>query len=191
MKVNLFDFDGTIYDGDSSIDFYLFCLKRKFYIIKYLPTFIIYIFLYKLKIKSKEEMKEKFFMFIISFDNIDTIVNDFWNKNTCKIKRFYLERNHENDIIISASPYFLLKPISQTLKVKDLIASNIDKKTAKYIGKNCYDQEKVNLLKEKYPNIIVEETFTDSLNDKPILNLANKSYLVKKNKIQIWCNKNK
>mgnify|MGYP006981942174 CR=1 FL=1 len=25
MKINLYDFDKTIYDGDSSIDFYLFC----------------------------------------------------------------------------------------------------------------------------------------------------------------------
>ena len=27
--MNVYDFDGTIYDGDSSIDFYLFCIKRK------------------------------------------------------------------------------------------------------------------------------------------------------------------
>lgn len=26
--VNVYDFDGTIYDGDSTIDFYKFCLKK-------------------------------------------------------------------------------------------------------------------------------------------------------------------
>ena len=46
MNVNLYDFDNTIYDGDSSVDFYLFCLKKKISIIKYLPIFIIYFFLY-------------------------------------------------------------------------------------------------------------------------------------------------
>ena len=41
MQVNLYDFDKTIYDGDSTIDFYLFCLKKKLSIIQYLPLFII------------------------------------------------------------------------------------------------------------------------------------------------------
>ena len=27
MKVNIYDFDGTIYDGDSTLDFYMFCLS--------------------------------------------------------------------------------------------------------------------------------------------------------------------
>ena len=39
--VNIYDFDGTIYDGDSSIDFYLFCLRKNVSIIKFLPVFII------------------------------------------------------------------------------------------------------------------------------------------------------
>ena len=30
-RLNVFDFDNTIYDGDSSIDFYIFCLKRNNY----------------------------------------------------------------------------------------------------------------------------------------------------------------
>lgn len=29
MRVIAYDFDGTIYDGDSSIDFYKFCIKKK------------------------------------------------------------------------------------------------------------------------------------------------------------------
>lgn len=26
---NIYDFDKTIYDGDSTVDFFLFCLKRE------------------------------------------------------------------------------------------------------------------------------------------------------------------
>ena len=35
--INVYDFDKTIYNGDSTIDFYLFCLKKKFSIILLLP----------------------------------------------------------------------------------------------------------------------------------------------------------
>ncbi len=27
--MNVYDFDGTIYSGDSTIDFYLFCLRKQ------------------------------------------------------------------------------------------------------------------------------------------------------------------
>ena len=35
MKIVAYDFDGTIYDGDSSVDFYKFCFKKKKSISKY------------------------------------------------------------------------------------------------------------------------------------------------------------
>ena len=28
-KIDVYDFDGTIYDGDSSIDFFLYAIKKK------------------------------------------------------------------------------------------------------------------------------------------------------------------
>ncbi len=186
MKVNLFDFDGTIYDGDSTVDFYKFCLKRRGSIIRFFPSFMVYTLLYKLKIKSKEEMKEKFYLFLTCFDDIDREVKLFWQENEKKIKKFYWNRKRDCDIIISASPYFLLGPISDKLKVKDLIASNVSKETGKYIGKNCHGEEKVRLFKEKYPSCEVNETYTDSLSDKPILLLARKGFIVKGNKICKW-----
>lgn len=29
MNFNVYDFDHTIYDGDCTVDFYLFCMKKK------------------------------------------------------------------------------------------------------------------------------------------------------------------
>lgn len=62
--LNVYDFDKTIYDGDSSIDFYLFCLKRKKSIILLLPKQVFAMILYKLKIKDKEYFKSQFFSFV-------------------------------------------------------------------------------------------------------------------------------
>ena len=48
--INLYDFDKTIYKGDSSIDLYKYALRNKPTIIKYLPMQLLAIFKYKIKI---------------------------------------------------------------------------------------------------------------------------------------------
>ena len=47
MKYYLYDFDGTIYDGDSSVDFFKFCLKKDKSIYKMLPKMFIKFIAYK------------------------------------------------------------------------------------------------------------------------------------------------
>lgn len=183
MKINIYDFDNTIYHGDSTVDFYKFCLNKRITILKRLPRFFYFAILYKLNKTTKDNMKENFFSFLQDFEDIDFVVAEFWKKHKKNIKSFYQNKSHSQDVIISASPFFLLKPICDELKVKELMASPVDKKTGKYQGKNCHGVEKVRRLKEKYPDIIVESTYTDSLSDKPILDLAKASYLVKGNKI--------
>ena len=57
MKINVYDFDKTIYNGDSSIDFFIFCLKKNKQIIINIPKIIMYYILYFLKVKNKTEVK--------------------------------------------------------------------------------------------------------------------------------------
>ena len=52
--INVYDFDKTIYDGDSTIDFYLYCLNRNKTLIFMLPTQLYGMLLYILKVKEKE-----------------------------------------------------------------------------------------------------------------------------------------
>ena len=114
----------------------------------------------------------------------DEFLSEFWDKHEKNIKKFYIDRDHKNDIIISASPEFLLNPISIKLGVKDLIASVVDEKNGTYTGINCHDVEKVRRLNEKYSNYKVVESFSDSIkSDRPILELAEKAYQVKGDKL--------
>lgn len=188
MIVNLYDFDGTIYDGDSTLDFYFYCLKKKKKIIRYLPIQTFYTFLYFIKIIPKKSWKETFLKFLKDFNNIDIMINDFWKLNSHKIKNWYLEKNHSNDIIISASPEFLLKPIAKQLGVMKLIGTIVDQKNGKFLSENCYGEEKVKRLLNELPNVIVEEAYTDTYSDKPMIELAKKKYLVKQNKIESFYN---
>ena len=41
MRIDVYDFDGTIYDGDSTVDFTLFCLRRHPGVIAGLPRLIV------------------------------------------------------------------------------------------------------------------------------------------------------
>ena len=180
MKINMYDFDDTIYSGDSSVDFIKYCYKKGYIkfnnILKITGSFIKYFF----GVFDITEFKEVLFSFLSNIDDGERVVSEFWAEHYKNIKKFYLDKNHENDIINSASPYFLLKPACEMLGVKDLIASDVNIKNGKYKGKNNSKDVKVKNLYKKYKDCVVEECYSDnSFNDKFILELANKAYVVK------------
>ena len=185
MKLEVYDFDGTIYDGDSTIDFIKFLTKRKKSIILHYPKMALYFLKYKLKLIKKETMKECFFEIFKKFKNIDEEIELFWKTHKKNIKDFYNDKEtHKNDIIASASQYFLLDPIAKEYKIKKLFASPVNKNNGKYNGVNCHNVEKVRLINKEYPNAIIETMYSDDINaDKPLLELAKKSYVVINDKI--------
>lgn len=187
--MNVYDFDGTIYDGDSSIDFYLFCIKRKpsilfKSIIKQLSGAVLYTF----KLITKKRYKEKYFSFLKFVSVNNQLLNEFWSANNKKVKDWYLSQKANNDVVISASPEFLLQPICNKLGVS-LIASKVDPSSGQFAGKNCHGQEKIKRFTELYPNETIDEFYTDSKSDYPFAALAKKAYLVKKSSIKIIQNK--
>ena len=56
--MNVFDFDNTIYDGECSLDFFKYCIKRKPSLAKYLPRTASMALRYKTGKVSKEEVAE-------------------------------------------------------------------------------------------------------------------------------------
>lgn len=184
--MNVYDFDKTIYNGDSTVDFYLYCLTRHPKIIKYIPKQLKGIIMYLFKKINKTQMKEYFYLFLYSINNIDTEVNKFWRKNKRKIKKWYLEKQQSDDIIISASPYFLLQPICKEVGILKVIASNVDKITGKYQGTNCRGEEKVTRFKQEFPKETIDEFYSDSHSDLPMAQIAEKAYLVNKNTLKPW-----
>jgi putative flippase GtrA len=184
--MNIYDFDNTIYDGDSSVDFYLFVLRKKPYLIVLLPSQIWGISLYLFGIYSKERMKETFFIFV-RYITVQKMVAHFWDHNHKKIKLWYLQQKQDTDVIISASPEFLLKPLICGYLGVNLIASQLDPITGKFAGKNCFSEEKVIRLYNTYPNCIIENFYSDSLADIPLAKKAQNSFNVKGQKIDPWC----
>lgn len=186
--MNIYDFDKTIYDGDSTLDFYVFCLKKQPFLILYLPFQILSFILFLLKKKDKLIFKQDFYGFLKWVVNPESKVELFWDKNQHKIKKWYLSKRKQEDLIISASPEFLLRPICERLNNLNLIASKVDIYTGKCLGENCYGDEKVKRLFYEYPNITVSEFYSDSLSDAPMSKISNKSFFVNKDLIVEWGN---
>ena len=115
--MNVYDFDNTIYDGDSSINFYAFCLRRHPSLIERLPKQMIAALRYKTKKIDKVQFKEIYFSFLERLPDFQEEVEAFWNKEEKKIKKWYLVQQKESDIIISASPYYLLEEICKRLNI--------------------------------------------------------------------------
>jgi putative flippase GtrA len=130
-------------------------------------------------------MKETFFIFVRFITVKETVLN-FWEKNRKKIKSWYLNQKQDGDIIISASPEFLLEPLVCGYLDINLIASRVDQKTGTYIGKNCFGEEKITRLHELYLGCIIENFYSDSLSDAPLAKKAGQSFVVKGQKIIPW-----
>lgn len=184
--MNVYDFDKTIYNGDSTVDFYFYCIKKYPKILLYLPSLCFYAVVFALGIYNKTKFKEKFYLFLCEIKDIDEAVQAFWKKYAYKIKDFYKARQNVNDVIISASPEFLLKHICIELGIKHLIASRVDKKTGSYTGENCYGEEKVVRLNQYYKEYKINEFYSDSLSDAPLAEISEKSFMVKGNDIIPW-----
>ena len=184
--MNVYDFDKTIYNGDSTLDFYKYVLKRQPGLIRFLPWQLWNAVLYAVGAISKTRFKEQFFGFLKEIKQIDNCVKDFWGKNENKIKFWYSENKKDDDVIVSASPEFLLIPICEKLGIKNLVASKVDKTTGAFSGENCYGEEKVRRIKEIFPEESIDEFYSDSISDRPLAELAINAYFVTGSKIENW-----
>lgn len=183
--MNVYDFDKTIYDGDSSAHFLLYNYIKQPSLLKYVPSQLAAFFNYRFKKISKTQMKSIVYRYFQGIPDIDQRVNDFWKKHRKNIQLWYLKQRQEDDVIISASPTFLLQPICDELNIA-LIASLVDKKTGENLAENCYYKEKPKRFKEIYSLDEIDTFYSDSRSDDPMAQHAKKAVLVKKDKLMPW-----
>ncbi len=184
--MNVYDFDKTIYKGDSTADFYLFCLSRHRRVWRYVPNAVWgAVRHYVLRNCSKTEFKEQMYTFLRAAD-YQTDVPAFWDGHVHKIQSWYKAQQRPDDVVISASPRFLLEPVCARLGIRFLIASEVDGKTGVYTGKNCHGSEKARRFHAVFPNGKIERFYSDSQSDRPLALLARQGFLVRRGKIIPW-----
>lgn len=187
MRIVAFDFDGTITKKDTLIEFIKFSRGRKaFYIgfFKYAPL----LFLMKIHLYSNWLVKQKIFAHFYakeSYQNFKAICKSFFQCNKCLVYSQAIKciENHKKEgdtvVIVTASIEDWVIYFAQWLGVDDVIGTKIEvvdgNLSGQFFTKNCYGQEKVNRLIEKYPNRNEYEliVYGDSRGDKELLSYAN------------------
>ena len=184
--MHAYDFDETIFQPDSSFHFVRYCLRHyPRAVLRALPGTVV-TGVQRLAGKADTRaLKEKAFAFLPYLEDVDRIVLEFWEENKDGIQDWYLRQKREDDVIVSASPEFLLRPIADWLGVR-LIATPMDRHTGRIIGKNCHDYEKVFRFRAAFPGERIEVFYSDSLSDTPMARLADKAFLVKKDRVLPW-----
>ena len=182
--VNAYDFDHTIYRGDASFDFIIFSLLRHPALLRYLPLHAWAIFLYVIGKKNRKQIKQVAFSFLKDINDIDDELQHFWVKHEHKVEEWYLKQKKSSDIVISASPEFLLQPIVSKLGIETLIGTKMNKTTGVITGENCRAEEKVSRLTKAKLNVEILNAYSDSMSDLPLLNLAKNAYIVRKSVVR-------
>ena len=184
--MNVYDFDNTIYDGESVVDFYLFLLRYNPRLLMLFPKMVYMLVCYKLCKITEDQLlieAEKYIKKIFDENDIEKFIPKFWDENAKKIKRFYLDSKREDDVILSASADILISEICKRIGVKNVVASKVDAESGKVI-RLCYRSNKIKIFKELFPEAVVDKFYTDSMNDSPMFEIAKQVFIVKGNKIE-------
>ena len=184
--MNVYDFDKTIYDGDSTVHFVFYLYKNKPKTLLNLPRTLINGLLYILHLIPKQRFKENLFHMFSYVDDMEVIVDKFTTEKLVNVKNWYKSQQKQDDVVISASPEFLIKSFCEKIGINNVMASPVDINSGKYSGENCHGEEKVKRYEEIYDKKVIDEFYSDSYSDTPLAKLANKAYLVKGNNLKNW-----
>lgn len=183
--MNVYDFDKTIYEGDCTLDFWRCSVRRYPRTLRAFPLALYAGGAYRCGFYSKERFKETFYRFLRYIPDIGDAVQYFWDIHASKMSAWYLKQMRGDDLIISASPEFLISELCARLEVR-YIASKVDPLTGKLEGPNCAGVEKVRRFTAEYPGAEIERFYSDSKTDEPLARLANEAYFVQNGCITSW-----
>lgn len=185
--MNVFDFDDTIYDGESGLDMFFYFVRRDSSLLRSFPTVVKALTEYKKGNVTIEQALEKYAPFVEEYlgknPGLLSDTTDFWDKHMKKIKSFYAEIQQPDDVVITASPEDTMREICARLGIKKYIGTKIDSDTGK-ITRLCMRENKVKAFFEEFPDGKIDTFYTDSAeNDKPLIDISEKAYIVKGDKL--------
>lgn len=182
MRIDVYDFDGTIYDGDSTVDFVRFCLRRHPSAILCLPRVAGSALKLALRRIGLTQFKSTLFMLMAKRFSLAEEAKCFWQdaRTRSKLGQWFYTRPRDLPIVIaSASPEFELRHAADILGVSTLIGTRCDEATGQLIGKNCKGEEKLRRIREAVGEFEIRAMYTDSVRaDGPLLDVAQEGYIV-------------
>lgn len=189
-NIAFFDFDGTITNKDSLIDFIRFAVGdcRFWSGMIFLSPML---FLYKFKIipnyKAKQWMLSHYFKGM-SISDFKSFATSYANERIDKIVRpaalekiNFHKQNGDKVVVVSASAECWLRLWCERNEL-ELIATRLkfenERFSGLFDGKNCYGAEKLNRIREKYDlsGLHYIYAYGDSAGDAQMLKIANEKF---------------
>ncbi|MEQ8153946.1 MAG: HAD-IB family hydrolase [Clostridiaceae bacterium] len=196
-KLAIFDVDFTITGKETLMELFRFLIKKDLKNIRFVPRAIFGGIMYLMKFYDEKMVKEKFLKFLdgVHEKDLALIVKEFYRDNLTNIlykDAIDMIRKLKSEgyliYLISASPEFYLNEFYNIKEVDKIIGTKFYINEGRFVtrmeGANCKGEEKVRRLKEelKKEGIRVDfknsYMFSDSLADKPLLDLVGRPYLI-------------
>lgn len=184
--MNVYDWDNTIYRGDSTFGMVMYAYGHRPLTLLSLPRTAVCGLLYGLHLMKKLTFKQNLYHMFVFIRDMDRFVDEYTSSHLDHVKKWYLEQQKEDDVVISASPEFLIKSFCAKIGIHHVMASVVDPKTGKYSGLNCHGEEKVRRYREVYGDAPIDSFYSDSRSDAPLAGLAAHAYLVHGDERNPW-----
>lgn len=182
MLIDVYDFDGTIYDGDSTFDYVKFCLRRHPAMLLSLPRVAWAGARLAAKRIGLTQFKSELFGAMTGHMNLEEEAALFWQSDTTqkKLGAWFAQTPRDLPVVIaSASPEFELRHAADILGVGTLVGTRADGATGALIGKNCKGAEKIERIRQTLGDFTVRAMYTDDAKaDGPLLAIAQEKYIV-------------
>lgn len=186
MLIDVYDFDGTIYDGDSTVDFVRFCLGRHPGLLAGLPGLLPALAGVMTRRGGLTQFKSALFTGMAARIDLEAEAALFWQSPQTRknLGRWFEATPRDLPIVIaSASPEFELRHAAALLGVDTLIGTRC-RANGELIGKNCKGEEKIRRIEEALGPFTVRAMYTDSEKaDGPLLAIAAERYLVRHGRV--------
>ncbi len=184
--MNVYDFDNTLLRGDSTARFFAYCLRHCPRMWADVPAQAVNGLLFVLRRRPKQAFKQRMLHFLALIGDVDGVVDAFWKVNLSRIKAWYPPQHRDDDVVISASPEFLIRPACEKLGIRCVIGSPVDKRSGIFLGRNCHGEEKVSRFRARFPGEKIDRFYSDSRSDAPLAALADQAWLVKGERLLPW-----
>ena len=181
--MNIYDFDGTIYDGDSMKDIMSYGFKRHpFMVMKCKKNARRANADFGLGLGTYEQVMEAKLAWIFKLENYPKFINDFVDSHMNKIKPLYKSRHTDNDVIVTSSYDLWVNQFARRIGVRNVIATRVDT-SGKIMGIICKGDEKLRRVREALPNVPIENACVDSQSDEVLLINAANGFVIEGNKV--------
>lgn len=185
-KLAVFDFDGTIYKGDSFIDFCTFYYLKKPWRLWFFFAQLGGFLFWKLRFLSSTQFKSLFIQYLFwdSDKEIKRMSQLFWerprNFNETVIERLvFYQKEGYTILVASASPKLFIESACLKLHVKHVVGTElIPFKKRHIVTKNCRGPEKLIQVKSTFPEHHLAVAYSDNKDDMELLQQAERGYWI-------------